>query len=96
MSDQTVIDAPPAEEGVNIWPRIAFMVAFAIMSAIAQNVLLLIAVLQALWIAFSRQPNARIARFGASLAAWQAGVARFQSCADEAKPFPWADWPQGR
>jgi hypothetical protein len=89
-------EAPRMTErsGPKPWPRAAFMVAFAIMVAIAQNVLLLVAILQFLWIAFAGGPNARIAGFSRSLGLWLRDVAAYQGAASEDRPFPWADWPK--
>lgn len=101
-SDATTVPESGARRGPEsdvgkspFWPRAAFMVAFAILFAIAETVMLLVAVLQALWLAFAKAPNPRIKAFGASLAAWLAQAGRYQACATEEKPFPWADWPKG-
>jgi hypothetical protein len=88
-------EAPSVAEagGQKPWPRAAFMIAFAVMIAIAQNLLLLIAVLQFLWIALAGGPNARIAAFSRSLGVWLRDAAAYQGAATEDRPFPWADWP---
>lgn len=98
MSDEAAVHPSGAAptSGPKAWPRAAFMVAFAVMVAIAQNVLLVIAALQFLWIAFGGAPNARIAAFSRALGDWLRDVAAFQGGASERKPFPWADWPSGR
>ena len=95
MSDQAADDPTPrvAVLRARLWPRAAIMVAFAVMVALAETLLLVIAVVQALWLGFTGAPNERVARFGAQLGVWLQAVARFQSCADEERPFPWADWP---
>jgi hypothetical protein len=98
MTDNAAVN--PAEaaaaSGPKPWPRAAVMVAFAVMIAVAQNVLLVVAVLQFLWIAFAGGPNARIAAFARALGDWLRDVAAFQGGASEHRPFPWADWPQAK
>jgi hypothetical protein len=74
--------------------RALIMLAFAIFTAIAENVLLLIALVQALWMLFTGAPNAWVRDFGKSLSVWIADVAKFQSVASEERPFPWKPWPK--
>ncbi len=76
-----------------LWPRAAIMLGFLVMTYVAQTILALITVLQACWLGATGDPNPRIARFGAQMALWLEAVARFQSCATEERPFPWAEWP---
>lgn len=88
-------DANPADDSApRAWPRGAFMLLFVVLASLAQNLLTAIAVLQFLWLLFARAPNPFLKRFGAALGAWLEAVARYQSCDSEARPFPFADWPQ--
>jgi hypothetical protein len=89
-------DAPHDAPGAKLWPRIAFMAVLAVLSSLTNTILLIVAVLQLLWIAVSRQPNDRLAAFGARFAQWKADVIRYQTCVTEEKPFPWADFPEAR
>jgi hypothetical protein len=68
------------------------MLLFAIAFNIGQMILTLMAVVQFIWLLATREHNAYLARFGASLSGWFADVSRFQSCASEDKPFPWRPW----
>jgi len=77
----------------DVWKRGLFMLLFAIAFGIGQIVLNAIAVVQFLWLLFTREPNRRLSQFGLSLSKWLAEVAQFQCCATEEKPFPWRDWP---
>jgi hypothetical protein len=79
-----------------IWIRGAFMVFFLIAFGIAQGLLTLTAVIQFLSLLITRQPNAFLTNFGRSLGQWLAQTARFQSCASDERPFPWAPWPDAR
>ena len=76
------------------WPRGAFMLLFIVLASLAQNLLSVIAVLQFLWLLVARAPNPFLTRFGAALGAWLQATARYQACASEDRPFPFADWPQ--
>lgn len=77
-----------------VWKRGLFMLLFIIAFGIAEAILGLIAVVQFLWLLFTREPNQSLVSFGKSLAFWLADVAAFQSCATEQKPFPWDEWPR--
>ena len=74
--------------------RAFFMLVFAIFIAVAKNVLILIAVVQALWLLLTGHPNAWVRDFGKSLSVWLGEVARFQSVASDERPFPWKKWPE--
>jgi hypothetical protein len=77
-----------------LWPRGAIMLAFLVLTAVAETVLAIITVLQAGWLGVTGAANPRVTRFGADLGTWLRDVARFQSCATEDRPFPWAEWPR--
>jgi hypothetical protein len=49
-------------------------------------------VIQFLWLVVTGEKNANVAEFGASLAKWQGGAARFLTAASEDRPFPWKRW----
>ena len=90
--------APPfqgsARDTKNTLIRAVLMIVFAVFIAVAENLLILIALAQALWLLFTGRPNAAVREFGASLALWLQQAARFQCVASEDKPFPWAPWPK--
>lgn len=77
------------------WIRGAWMIGFIAAAAIAQTILNVIAIIQFLWLLIAGEPNARLAAFGKSLAAWAAETIRFLTMASDDKPFPCRDWPAG-
>jgi hypothetical protein len=90
MTNQTPV---PITDSKDVWKRGLFMLLFAIAFGIGQAVLNAIAIVQFLWLRFTREPNSPLARFGSSLSVWLGDVARFQTCAADEKPFPWRPWP---
>ncbi len=86
----------PASDSRKTWVRGLQMLLFIILMNVAQWILSLLAVLQFLWLLFTGQKNAFLARFGGQIGAWMKAVACFQGCASEDKPFPWAAWPETR
>jgi hypothetical protein len=90
MASQTPV---PITDSKDVWKRGLFMLLFAIAFGIGQAVLNAIAIVQFLWLLFTREPNNPLVRFGNSLVIWFADVARFQTCATDEKPFPWRPWP---
>ena len=83
----------PITESKEVWKRGLFMLLFAIAFGIGQTVLNMVAIVQFLWLLFTREPNDFLVRFGNSLSVWLADVARFQTCATGHKPFPFRPWP---
>jgi len=77
----------------NVWKRGLLMLLFVIAFGFAQMVLNTIAIVQFIWLLFTRKPNNPLVRFGNSLSIWLADVARFQTCATDERPFPWRPWP---
>jgi hypothetical protein len=76
------------------WMRGVYMIVLAILFAIAETVLLAVAVIQFAWMIVYRDRQPALASFGAALGAWLREVARYQSAQTEQRPFPWADWPK--
>lgn len=93
MTDTTPTAGSGKTDAGNTLKRALIMLAFAIFTAIAENVLILIALIQVLWMLFTGQPNAWVRDFGKSLSVWIGEVTRFQSVASEERPFPWKKWP---
>ena len=73
----------------NIWMRGLFMIILAILFGIAEMILVVFAVLQFLWLLFSKEKNDFLADTGETIGTWLREVARFQTGATEEKPFPW-------
>ncbi len=99
MTDDSgkIIDAEPAQDtGSNeIWKRGLFMLLCVFAFWVGQALLILLAIVQFVWLLFSKEPNPKLCRFGKSLSVWLADTARFLSCDTDQKPFPWTDWPNG-
>lgn len=96
VSEESV-DAEKAHEFIDsesrsIWMRGLIMIIFAIFFGIAEMLLAIAAIIQFLWMLFSKEPNQSLADFGVSLGKWLERVAQFQAGATEKLPFPWSDW----
>lgn len=77
------------------WLRGVFMVFFAIAFEIGKILLMCTALVQFLWLLFSRTPNELLQKFGRSLSAWLSQIAAYLTCVTNEKPFPWSPWPNG-
>lgn len=78
------------------WLRILYMIVFYVVYKISDLVVIVVTILQALVTVFGNGPNERLTVFGASLAAYIAQIVRFLSYADEKKPYPFSEWPDGK
>ncbi|MFT4999755.1 MAG: hypothetical protein ACI861_001658 [Paracoccaceae bacterium] len=76
----------------NVWKRGLFMLIFFALFALAETVLVVVAVIQFLWMLFAKEKNEGLADFGQSLGRWLQRVADFQTGATDDKPFPWGKW----
>ncbi len=76
----------------NIWMRGLQMLLFAILFGLAETILAVVALVQFLWMLFTRSRNELLVEFGHDLGNWTKDVARFQSGASDDKPFPWRKW----
>jgi len=93
QDDTSAMDHTPSEDAPeSIWLRGLWSLILIILFGIAETLLFFVAVIQFLWMLFSRKRNQFLVDFGASLAKWLAKTARFQSAASEEKPFPWSRW----
>lgn len=79
-----------APEG--IWVRGLLMLVIAILSKLAQTVLMVVALVQFLWMLFAKEKNALLMEFGDDLGRWLSDSAQFLAGSTEDKPFPWAKW----
>lgn len=85
--DKQRFEAPPG-----IWMRGLWMLILAVMFGIAETVLAIGALVQFLWMLFSREKNQLLVEFGRDLGRWMSDVAAFQTGVTEDKPFPWKRW----
>lgn len=76
----------------SVWMRGLFMLVIALMFALAEAVLWVLALVQWLWMIFNGEKNELLVNFGHDLSLWVRDAARFQSGATEEKPFPWKGW----
>ena len=76
------------------WFRALYVVFFLVCAEIAGTLILLIALAQIVFTLITGHANARLMRFGASLAKYLFAIFNFATCKSEAKPFPFSDWPE--
>ena len=88
-SENVTADASEEDQNRNIWMRGLFMVILALLFGLAETVLLAFAVLQFLWMLFSKEKNRFLADSGDTIGKWLHAVAKFQTGLTEEKPFPW-------
>ena len=92
-TNQTYSDSDD-DKRQSIWMRGLIMIALGIFFAIAETLLVALAVVQFLWVVITKEKNQAISDFGASLSMWIARVVKFQTFTTEERPFPWAPWPK--
>ena len=73
----------------HIWMRGLWMLILALLFGLAETVLLAFAVLQFLWMLFSKEKNSFLSDAGETTGKWLHAVARFQTGATDEKPFLW-------
>ena len=86
MSDSPLTDR-------RIWVRILYMLFFWMAYAVAEFLLGVVAVFQALVTLFTGETNDAMHRFGKNLSAYIASILEFQTFNSEELVFPFADWP---
>jgi hypothetical protein len=77
-----------------LWLHGLIMLILVLLVNLAQTVLGICAILQFLWMLFTKERNAGIAQFGQGLAHWLAVTARFLTGESDERPFPWTRWGQ--
>ena len=75
-----------------IWIRGLWMIVLAILFGVGETILAVCAVIQWLWMLFTKQRNGLLADFGKDLGKWMQDVAAFQTASTDEKPFPWKKW----
>ena len=80
----------PTEPEDSIWRRLLPMIIVGLMLSIVQTILWALALVQFIMMLTRKgRPNVEIAWFGKRLGDWLAKATRFQTAADEEKPWPW-------
>ena len=88
MADPTPDHGPEPQEG--LWLRLLSVVIIGLMLSIAQTILYALTLVQfILMLTRKGRPNVEIAWFGKRLGDWLAKATRYQTAADEEKPWPW-------
>lgn len=84
------LSATPGPEPESLWMRLLYMVIIGVMLSLAQTVLIALSVVQFIMMLTRKgRPNVEIAWFGKRLGDWLAKATRYQTAADEEKPWPW-------
>ncbi len=79
-------DVPPEK----LWWRLLWMILIGMMLGLAQTALQVAAVLQfILMLTRKGRPNAELAWFGKRIGDGRAKAVRYQTAADEERPWPW-------
>ena len=94
MNDDIQIDA--IKENVkqqDTWLRLLFMVIYGMILSITSIVLSFVVVIQFLSVLFTRETQANLLHFGASLAEYVRQIVAYLTFNSEVKPFPFGDWP---
>lgn len=74
----------------SLWMRLLATLIIAVMLSIAQTILYALTVVQfVLMLTRQGRPNVEIAWFGKRLGDWLAKATRYQTAADDEKPWPW-------
>jgi Domain of unknown function (DUF4389) len=93
MADPTPLQEPrePGHEPhETLWLRLLWMILIGMLLGLAQTVLQMAALLQFILMALRQgKPNVELAWFGKRMGDWMAKAVRYQTAADEEKPWPW-------
>ena len=93
MTEPSTLKEPP-EAGhapeESLWLRLLWMILIGAMLGVAQTVLQITAIIQfILMVTRQGRPNAELAWFGKRMGDWMAKAVRYQTAADDEKPWPW-------
>ena len=90
MTYNALATLPPPRK---LWMRALLMLLMCLAFQIAAWVLIIAAVLQLCFAAFSDEANPRLQSLGRSLGRYLGQIAAFVSFSTETLPFPFTDWP---
>ena len=90
MSEQQRIED---QSNQSVWPRVLYMILFAIAFSISETVMLLVAVVNLVFKIVKQDTHKGLLRFGASLAKYLQQIASYLTFNTEYLPFPFNDWP---
>lgn len=75
------------------WIRGAFMLLFALVVQVVELVLAVLAIVQWLFLLFTRAPSERLLEFGDDMTLYNYQIWQFLTLNSEARPWPFAPWP---
>jgi hypothetical protein len=78
----------------NKWQRILYMILFVIAYSIAEMVLTVVVIVQALIVLFTDKKNPKLLQFGGQLSSYVYQTFKFLTYNSEEMPFPFGDWPE--
>lgn len=76
------------------WLRLVYMILFAVFLQVASLVMTVLVVVQFLFALITGADNVNLRKFGDSLSCYIFSVLQFLIYNSNAKPFPFADWPE--
>ena len=79
-----------------IWARILYMLFFWIAYSVAELLLVLIAIFQAVVVLVTGAANEALLRFGSNLSTYIYQIAQFVTFNSESLAFPFGDWPDSK
>jgi hypothetical protein len=77
------------------WLRLLYMVLFVVIFQLVEAVISVVVVIQFLWVIISGSRNDNLLSLGSRLTAYARDILAFLTYCTSAKPFPFADWPEG-
>ena len=77
----------------SVWPRVLYMILFAIAFSISETVLFLVAVVNLVFTIVKKETHKGLVSFGASLAKYLQQIASYLTFNTEYLPFPFNNWP---
>ena len=90
MNEQINLDE---KTELSIWPRVFYMILFAIVFSISETVMFLVAVVNLVFRILKKNNHVGLLKFGGSLANYLQQIARFLTFNTEFLPFPFNEWP---
>ncbi len=81
---------PGHEPHESLWMRLLWMILIGMLLGLAQTVIQFMALIQFILMVLRQgRPNVELAWFGKRLGDWIAKAVRYQTAADDEKPWPW-------
>jgi len=81
-------------KNIDLWIRLLYMLVFGLLLVVARMVIWAVALLQFVLVLVTGKVNDNLRNLGQSTAKWCFQALLFITFNSEAKPFPFADWPE--